>query len=522
MKFSIGLSVFLIGTPAFCSIPAANAQRAQAIRGFLQEFKAHPAQVMKRIPKKFDLASGRPAPSNSAFTDDAILTGEFVRQKDQLRRGMCKTTRTGNRVCLNETLPGRAPYEENDLVEDLVDNTDTLVRTLDQMETQNLKSAELAESPWSDSYWPIYLGTLGQRYADNQFPGNASWFLNQQYVINPVTSALSIFQAGDVTAIDSLSPSEKYDLLTGDSNQGLTQAMWSDGEGYYRENGSVENWMGICHGWAPASYSLPRPTRTVQVLAANGQTRLTFYPSDIKGLASLLWARTRTESRFIGGRCNEKDPQMDPNGRIISQDCFDTNPGTWHLTMINQIGVAKRSMVIDATYDYEVWNQPVYSYQYSYFNPQTGEPAETLSAAQVALNDFKDDKFKSYRSKNARTVVGIAMDLTYIEETNPSHAKTDSPKNDNPTTVRYMYDLELDTHGAIIGGEWYQNAHPDFIWTPGLGEKAKTPGDRFATGKWEANEVLPETWRKAAAKTAKGGMPLAKIVEQLIGLAQKK
>src|SRR6185436_9002354 len=98
----------------------------------------------------------------------------------------------------------------------------------------------------------------------------------------------------------------------------------------------------------------------------DGKTPLLFYPSDLKGLASLLWATTDPPSRGVGGRCEDTNPKKDRNGRVISPACFDSNPGTWHLAVVNQIGVAKRSMVIDATYDFEVWNQPVYGYRYRY------------------------------------------------------------------------------------------------------------------------------------------------------------
>jgi hypothetical protein len=33
--------------------------------------------------------------------------------------------------------------------------------------------------------------------------------------------------------------------------------------------------------------------------------------------------------------------------------------------------VSRRAMIMDATYDYEVWNQPIFSYEYQYFNPAT-------------------------------------------------------------------------------------------------------------------------------------------------------
>ena len=100
------------------------------------------------------------------------------------------------------------------------------------------------------------------------------------------------------------------------------------------------------------------PAKTVVVKNKDG-LEIPFYPSDIKGLGSLNFAKKRYPTRFIGGRCNTKGPQEDSNGRIIDQKCFDTNPGTWHQAVVNQIAISKRSFIMDATYDYEVWNQPV-------------------------------------------------------------------------------------------------------------------------------------------------------------------
>jgi len=49
----------------------------------------------------------------------------------------------------------------------------------------------------------------------------------------------------------------------------------------------VETWMGICHGWAPASYMLARPRRTLSLKSPDG-VLIRFFPSDVKALASLL------------------------------------------------------------------------------------------------------------------------------------------------------------------------------------------------------------------------------------------
>lgn len=497
----------------------ANADRKSDIAALLKDFGKNSAEVMDRLPQKLDARTGRPVASRTAFTPEQIASGEFVTLKDQARQNLC-TSQGGARVCLGEVLPGRAVFEDNDLAENLVDNPEKMLRTLDAMEAAHLSSAKLDESPWSSTYWPIYEGRVAARYADPQFPASQNWSTNFDYI--QAHGLWAIFKAGDATAIDNLSPAEKYDLLVGDADGALAASNWAVGQDFFNSEGHVESWMGICHGWSPASYMVPRPKHTIDVLAHDGKTKLTFYPADIKGLAALLWAQNKGTVRMIGGRCNEKRPRVDHAGRIVSQDCFDTNPGTWHLAVVNQIGQNKRSFVIDATYDYQVWNQPVYAYSYTYFNPQTRQPVEHLADARVAMSDFTEDRFKKYRADAAIAVVGIAMDLTYIQETDPTHAATDAPEADSPHQVRYMYDLELNEKSEIIGGEWYENAHPDFMWTPAPTDRVDTLGDSLATDAWDGQTVLPESWSTAAASTSKSaGTPLSKIIDVLSARAHQ-
>ncbi len=264
---------------------------------------------------------------------------------------------------------------------------------------------------------------------------------------------------------------------------------------------------------------LPTPKKAVTVKAADGKTDIRFFPSDIKALASSLWAEAAPQSRFVGGRCNEKNPAMDENGRVTDEECFNTNPATWHLAIVNQLGVSKRGFVMDATFDYEVWNQPVYSYTYSYFNPQTLKASHEIANAMVPVGEFSVDKFKKYRSEKARKVVGISMDVTYVVEAPPYHEAI-ADEAANLRTVSYEYDLELDDQGMIVGGEWYTNQHPDFLWTPPKGAIAATAFEASAKGAWNTAGPASETWKKAGMSAAQTGAPLARIVEELIRLSQ--
>ncbi len=493
-----------------------DAAEAAELERLLEAFHRDPAEFLSRHPVK--TGDGGDAVEAGAFTAEQIRSGRHISGSDLYRRSQ-SAVHDGVIITLSEVLPGKAPFAGNDRAENLVDNLE--VTRLADMHGQKLRKAALDESPWSDDYWAIYLGVLGKRYADPRFPDSKDWAENRKYIEE--RPAPGVVATGDQEAINKLSPAEKYDLLVGDPDGTLTTKMWEQGRVYYERDGEVETWMGICHGWAPAAYMLPRPRRYVDVKAADGVTTLRFYPADIKSLASLLWANAPTVTRFVGGRSNDKDPPTDDNGRMISEKAFDTNPATWHLAVVNQIGVARRSFIIDATYDYEVWNQPVHEYRYSYFNPLTRKATSKLERATVSYDDFKDaDIFRAYRSDATRSIVGVMMRMRYVVETKPTPRETDSATRDKLHTVRYMYDLELDRRGEIIGGEWYQNKHPDFLWTPPPGGRARTSPDAYAEGEWSGPDTpLPTSWRNAAryASRANKPSPLGKIVERLIDFA---
>lgn len=481
----------------------------QQMNADLAAFAQDPKAFMNRQPPKRD-ADGNPVIGATLFSRTAIENQDYIEARDGQRLEILQQT---------DGVPGgissRAAIASNDKPVNLVD---ALTYTkLSGMETAGLKKAKLAESPWSDDYWAIYKGILGARYADSSFPKDSDWKKNYDYI--RATPAATILASGNTSKINKLSPSEKYDALIGDTNETLTKKMWAEGKSYYDRTGSVESWMGICHGWAPVAYMLPRPTKSVTLKTPNN-VAITFYPSDIKALASLLWANAMPATRFIGGRCNDKAPEADPvTGRVKSAACFDTNPGAWHLAIVNQLGAGKRSMVLDVTYDYEVWNQPLYAYEYRYYNPQVMQYTDTLAAATVTKAAFTNDKFKTYRSAQSHSIVGVRMDVSYVVETNPTHETTDSPAKDAIQQVTYYYDLELDAAGTIIGGEWYTNKHPDFLWTPGKGIKAQTAHEAQATGAWAAGTSVPAAWRAAAKSASAKGQPLAALVEQIIKFA---
>lgn len=406
-----------------------------------------------------------------------------------------------------------AAPEGNDLASELVDH---LAHTnLAQMEVAGLLQAELENSPWSDSYWPTYAGQIANRYADPNFSMELLWKDNSAYLRKHVGK-------GDSKIF---SPAEKYDLLVGDSAFTLSHKMIEAGAPFADERGKVETWFGLCHGWAPASFMLPRPAHSVKVKSARGQD-IVFTPSDIKALGTLLWASGAGQTKFVGGRCNKKDPDRDSSSREMDPECFDTNPATWHLVVVNQIGVEKKSFIMDASAGYEVWNQPIEGYYYAYTNPLTGMQTKKLSEAKVLRKDLVNDPYASHRNPATEAVVGISMSVSYISENSPSPDLVDSAEMDSRSVVVYQYDLELDRDDNIIGGEWHSGTHPDFLWAPFTGSEASSAGDEWLnsrndTSVWSGNAPLPALWQKAAKGSSAQEQPLARVVKTLFRLANQ-
>ena len=381
---------------------------------------------------------------------------------------------------------------------------DIVTLTLESLEARRLQEGAPAQSPWSDSFWPLAKGGIAQRWMDPQFPNSSDWKKNADYV--RVHSAADLVRDGRT---DVLSPAEKYDLLVGDSAGQLAQEVWRQGERHYETTGKVPGWAGQSHGWATASSLYAEPKRAVTLTSADG-VAVTFYPSDIKALASQLAGEASGRVAFLGRRCNIEKPAVTPDGRIVDEACFDVNPAEFHLLLAERVGAQKSGLLFDLVYDLQVWNYPISSYAYRYVNLKTGQRVGSVNEARVALGSIVDP-YAQYRSPDAVDVVGIELDLTYAETTTPS-AKAAPVRL---KTVRLVYDLELRANGTIAGGEWRSKAHPDFAWfTKARPTSAEDAGLRG--GDWVPGAPFPREWTPAAQKASSRLTPLATVVERLI------
>jgi len=473
---------------------------------FMRIFEKNTPRAMALMPPKFD-RFGRLVKAKPKFSDQDIKSLNFFNQKIELRE----------RLKGLQYRPFSEAYGQN-RVEIFFPQNFQIIRNAEFID-KKLNSAKVDITPWSGDYWPTYRGGVGSRYADQRFPQSIDFaeYYSAYRNFFPIPFH-------DQASLNNLSPAEKYDILVGDDSFSMTKWTFEDANNTYKSNGNkIETWFGICHGWAPAAFMLPRPQHAIQFDIQNfsgNNFKLKFFPDDIKALASLLWANAAPDTNFLGGRCQSKNPNKDANGRITAEGCFDINPGAWHIATINQIAKNQASFVIDAAYDYEVWNQPVLSYELSYFQPQTKQNKKSLAEAVIPIQEYSKDKFKSYRSQQARFIVGVNMLLSYVVEDNASHNETNSEKNDDIRIVQYIYDLELNEAGEIIGGEWYQNVHPDFIWSVDKKNRASSISDRELQGQWLGNLNVPAQWSQGARRASDYGQPLGPVVEGLIQRAR--
>jgi hypothetical protein len=235
--------------------------------------------------------------------------------------------------------------------------------------------------------------------------------------------------------------------------------------------GGLEDWYGHCHAWAPAALSLPEPQHGVVYRSVR------FEVGDIKALINATFESGR--SVFLGGRCEEREVERDEYGRIAQYlaECRDTNAGSFHIVLLNWMGIRGQSFVADVTDDYQVWNQPLHSYHITSQREVPLKEALKLLRRSDPQASLEGNVRYPY-NEQAVKFVHVQLELNYVRE--DWDGPSVKPYGSDPQYVEklnYEYLLEIDQQGKIIGGEWIQQwdaeektfkpgPHPDFLWAP--------------------------------------------------------
>mgnify|MGYP003390274556 CR=1 FL=1 len=389
------------------------------------------------------------------------------------------------------------------------------LKNIHEIDARGLSSANSRQQPWAGSFWPLIQGQIGNAYHDKTVldpQALLSWRENVRDFKKKREEKLSRPYELSERELRRLAPSEKYDLLLGDTNFDLTNRIWSFVETYgngkqwaflssidmppgFRlpvPNDNMALWEGICHGWALAAGGSDRPLNTVEFTLPNGK-KLPFLPTDVKALISLMYANSVVQDNVLmeGIRCDNKKPNQDQFGRYIDTvpvapsesvlpRCADVHPAVWYLSLVNLTGIQGRALVAEIDANATVNNHPFSGYEVIYFNPETGREGP-LARSILALEQFRrPDVYAASRNPETRSIVGVEMKMKYIDWTWPKEDATDAEDKDKVKKRKMLFDLELDAQGNIIGGQWRAEKdprtfnkeagsegtnQPDFLWT---------------------------------------------------------
>jgi hypothetical protein len=421
------------------------------------------------------------------------------------------------------------------------------------------------QQPWTSTYWPLNKGMVADPYRPHINPfapaRQMRWQRNERRFERRYRRHLQEWHKLSEAELEELAPSEKYDILLGDSSFDLTHRVWDFiekiGEGrdqslvtkiyppegesadryrIIRERTRFKLWEGICHGWATAAIHFPRPSHQVDIRLPNGK-RLRFYPEDIKALASLLWAHSIIQDNrwlneegqpqgggvlYAGLRCNEKKPAIDEWGRTyddspdrisgnLESRCVGVHPAVWHLALANIMGLQGRSFIVERKIAAPVDNHPLARYSAQYFNPYTGEYGP-LERSVVALSTR--DQFYSFRNRDTQKLVGVKLTMTYTDWERPSRESTDAPSQDQLKDVDMYYDLELSSDGTIIGGQWRvtevgsagriraERTQPNFFWVIAKDWQKYFKEPEMPQAWTQTTQAPPASWRASARSLA--------------------
>lgn len=277
---------------------------------------------------------------------------------------------------------------------------------------------------WSGHYWPTKEGLINNRWSSSEYGRLNYKSPNKQTLFRMSQQQLA-----------ALAPSEKFDILFGNYHYPLK----TEAQGYVSPR--AEDWEGLCHGWAPASlnYSEPQP---VTMRSVDGLD-IPFGSADIKALLSYAYAYdTTTVAPNVGLRCNF--------GRWTggAKECDqDLNAGAFHIIMANKLGIMHEGFVADVDRFAEVWNQPVIAFRSQVLS---GYMKPSRTASRAAMWEIK-----------------IGTQLWYVDESEPAWEPDYVTGKQKITKKDYVYRIEIDAAGFVVGGTWDSAERPDFIWTKG-------------------------------------------------------
>ena len=273
---------------------------------------------------------------------------------------------------------------------------------------------------WSSDYWALRYGNINNRWNTPRPTGYG-------YHSPTKEEALKMTDA----QLRALAPSEKFDLFNGHYDYPLRKDVAT------HASPDIPLWMGICHGWAPAAVNHDEPN-PITVANPDG-VQVPFGSSDIKALLSYYYAyKYRAVSTHQMGRRCEDD--------LFGDNCkHDMNAGAFHIVLTNRVGIEGGSFIADIERKAEVWNHPITHYT-TYIDEDNIEPDYNSARGTVKRVNMRTTMGYVFeiKSNNWYPVIGTRDQVVFEK--------------------RYQYYLDINSAGAVIGGDWISKDRPDFLW----------------------------------------------------------
>ncbi len=386
---------------------------------------------------------------------------------------------------------------------------------------------------WSSSYWPMRNGEVSVRYPLNEKntigvvdpeSGDYSYFYTWSESVFRYTQPEehdSMFKSNYTNYVkyidDNYSPSEKYDLLLGDYKFTLTNYLKNEGH-QHSYGGDMPTWYGLCHGWAVASVYFRRPFTSVTINNPDG-IPVRFLPDDIKALAVLFWGNAESTTKFAGKICEFYWP--DP-GWFSSAACRSLNPAAFMIVLGNQCGLWGKNLIYDPDADPEIWNFPLKSYEFKYYNPLTNEFFMDAASAKVNLTSLLNsgDEFltglSSSSATNATSALGVFMRVTKTQVTDITKLHhNDTTADDDDFTDEFDAVVTLDANDNMIGGDWKFKTHPNFLWWYDEKDGVKGINDETLTS-FSTDKTYLDTIMDKVRESSNRGQPLLAWINYLV------
>lgn len=237
---------------------------------------------------------------------------------------------------------------------------------------------DIGPKAWSSTYWPSAKGGI-----------NSRWNSEEQEGFRYKSPSQEVVKKMSREELMSLSPTEKYDLFTGQYSYPLRREAEGTASRHARD------WAGICHGWAPAAlhHNEPTPKDMVNPDGIN----IPFGSADIKALLSYYYAFhfDADSTQQVGLRCFFG--AWIGAGRGCNEDL---NAGAFHIIISNKLGIQREGFLADIDRYKEVWNQPVVGFKTIVLNDNLPTSAR---AAKLATREMR-----------------LSTEFFYVDESDPT------------------------------------------------------------------------------------------------------